>query len=142
MCEMLGNQYFIAQNYSEAIRVYTNLINDKKANTEIQKRLIVSYLKTYQINSALLQFFAILNFSRNATKCDENSKDYCVCREMISEINNNKWENVIELDRDLMLAMLWYFCDLEQSEKYFKRATILAPDDGILKKINKTIFNN
>lgn len=142
MCEMLGNQYFIAQNYSEAIRVYANLINNKKANAEIHKRLIVSYLKTSQMNSALLQFFAILNISRSTTRCDENSKDYCVCREMINEINSNKWENVIGLDRDLMLAMLWYFCDIEESEKYFKRATILAPNDGNLKKINKIIFNN
>ncbi len=80
---MLGNQYFIAENYYEAIRVYKNLITDKKANTEIQKKIIVSYLKTYQINSAI-----------------------------------------------------------KQSEKYFKRATILAPDDGHLKKINEIIFNN
>ena len=142
MCEMLGNQYFIAENYYEAIRVYKNLITDKKANTEIQKKIIVSYLKTYQINSAMIQFLAILNFNRSVTKCNENSNDNCICREMISEINDNKLENIIGLDRDLMLAMLWYFCDLEQSEKYFKRATILAPDDGHLKKINEIIFNN
>lgn len=142
MCEMLGNQYFIAENYYEAIRVYKNLITDKKANTEIQKKLIVSYLKTYQINSAMIQFLAILNFNRSETKCSENSDEYCVCREMISEINSNKLENVIGLDRDLMLAMLWYFCDAEQSEKYFRRATILVPDDSHLKKINEIIFNN
>ena len=142
MCEMLGNQYFIAENYSEAIRVYTNLITDNKADTEIQKKLIVSYLKTYQINSAMIQFLAILNINRSVTKCNENSDDSCVCREMINEINNNKLENVIGLDRDLMLAMLWYFCDLGQSQKYFQRATILAPDDGQLKKINEIIFNN
>ena len=142
MCEMLGNQYFIAGNYLEAIRIYSNIINTEKTNAEIQKKLIISYLKTTQLNSALLQFIAILNSSRSVAKCNENSNDYCVCREMISELNENKWNNIVGLDRDLMLAMLWYFCDLKQSRKYFKRASILAPNDKHISKINKIILNN
>lgn len=119
MSEMLGNQYFMARNYSAAKNELERCYINNPANKPVKKKLIVCYLQTNEFSKAL-EFF--LFFLKNDIKFiidTDPEKDDCPCPEIVQEIILS---GLLETDPNtakLKLAVIYLFIDVNKSFRLF-----------------------
>ena len=72
-------------------------------------------------------------------------KDGCPCLSLINDIENNDLNLNLE-ERDEMLGMLWLYCDIVKSHRYFKKLMTIHPESyhyqTIVEKINQPLSTN
>lgn len=125
MSEMLGNQYFLARNYSAAKEELEKCILNHPDDKEIKKKLLVCYIQTNYLKTASEYFlYFIINDIRYITKTDP-IKDDCPCVELINEYEKQGNESQIDNDLRFKLAMIWLFIDAKRSLEYFQKLQIL-----------------
>jgi hypothetical protein len=66
------------------------------------------------------------------------TKDCCPCLQMIHEIDNSR-TNLNDCEKDTMLGILWLYCDVLKSRKYFGKLLKNEPSNENYKTINKII---
>ena len=59
MSEMLGNQYFLARNYSGAAQELEKVLREDSKNKAIRRKLIVCYTQIGEIQEALSLFLSL-----------------------------------------------------------------------------------
>lgn len=118
MSEMLGNQYFLARKFCEALNELEEAFLKDPHNNSVKKKLIICYIKTNQIDRAFSHFIELCEDDINFIINTDPILDDCPCPDIIYEL-----ENAIDSDnvdkKYLSLGMLWLFCDVNKSEKYF-----------------------
>lgn len=132
---MLGNQYFLARNFFAALLALEDALTRDPYNKSIRKKLIICYIKTGKTFEALDLFNQLIN---EDIYCIINTNpiiDDCPCPDIIYEL-----ETILEVkdeyEKNLALGMLWLYCDLKKSIKYFSNLPTKRKTETILKKLN------
>ena len=135
MEEMLGNQYFLTRNYKRAIPEFEKALLKQPGHKQIRKKLILCYTQTGNATKALELFFNLvkedINFIINTHPIDDD----CPCPEIITEMENKQDNNQESVHFDIILGILWLYCDIHKSIHYFRKAVQLDPQNNILNSI-------
>jgi len=134
MSEMLGNQYFLTRRYSEACFELEEEIQKNPLNKTVLKKLIICYLQTSQLEKAI-SFFGSLIYNDVYTILNtDHIKDDCPCPEIIYQMNNEL--PVFKTDEEnIKLGILWLYCDIDESLKYFKMVSDRSKYSILVKRI-------
>ena len=143
MHEMLGNQYFMARNYLGAASVFQNVLKDDPTNVNARKKLIISYTQIGKFTQAVDLFSSFID--ENIDKIIETDpiKDDCPCPELVHNLEHLTQQGNESFTTYQTLGILWLYCDITKSIKYFEKALELKPKDekanAILLLINKKL---
>lgn len=135
MSEMLGNQYFMARKYSEAEEVFLECLRKDTDNVLIKKKLIICFTQTGQIENALRLFEQFVDSNIDIILSTNPVIDDCPCPELVYDLEKNI-NSVEEINsKELILGILWLYCNIEKSIKYFDDAVKLMPGNEIILRI-------
>ena len=119
MSEMLANHYFMIRDFKKAVDAYETVIARTGISKVIRKKMIICYVRTFQIEKALSEFIGLVNEDITfITKTDLRADD-CPCPEIIAEIENDE-VHFETLEKQLALGILWLYCDIKSSMKYLE----------------------
>lgn len=135
MSEMLGNQYFLARKYGQAEKELEAALAKKPGHKGIRRKLIVCHTQTGAIQKAMVQFLSLITEDIDFIINTDPIADDCPCPELVFDLEKQKEENKLSPDYFAILGMLWLFCDLTRSIRYFHSAQELAPEDVMFKTI-------
>lgn len=121
MSEMLGNQYFMARNYADAMREFEYVISKYPSNKTVKKKLIVCYSQTGKVDKAIKFFYDLINEDIEFIINTDPIKDDCPCPELVYGFEKDLTANHNSRDFNLMLGIIWLFCDVEKSFEYFNK---------------------
>ena len=118
--EMLGNKYFLARNYSGAAQNLQHVLSQNPINKSARKKIIICYTQTGEIEKAFDNFYTLVKEDINYIINTDPVADDCPCPELVTKYGKVfPYEND-SFDLQLMLGMLWLYCDVEKSIGYFK----------------------
>lgn len=118
MCEMLANQYFMTGRFSDAEPIFQRLVSTNDRRINLVKKLIICLIQNHKYKDALSLFHSTISKNISEFKSPDNLIEACPCREIIYDLEhslveiNPNWKNII-------LGILWSYCDLVISHKYF-----------------------
>lgn len=135
MHEMLGNQCFLARNYLRAAENLEKALWKTPGNKLVRRKLIICYTQIGKIENALQTFLALIkediDFIMNSNPVDDD----CPCSELVFDMERKYINEIRSLDANLVLGMLWLYCDLNRSFEYFKIAQLLNKQDSAIKSV-------
>jgi pentatricopeptide repeat protein len=137
MNEMLGNQYFMVRRYCDALAEFEEVYRKDPSNKPIRRKLIICYIKANRIDSAFELFTKLVEEDLEFIIKTDPIFDDCPCPEIIYELENSIETNNQD-EKNLALGMLWLFCDIKNSIKYFSELPSDRIIDNILKKLQET----
>jgi len=133
MSEMLGNQYFLARNYSGAAKELEEALQHHPGNKSIRRKLIVCFNEVGEIRRAFNCFLSLIKEDVDFVIYTDPVDDDCPCHELVFDAEHGLQDNQESLDYVLRMGMLWLYCDVHESVRYFEQAQNMAPDDGDIK---------
>ena len=139
---MLGNKYFLARNYADAALNFQYTLQNDPVNKTIRKKIIICYTQIGQIQKAFENFYALAKEDVSFIMDTDFVADDCPCPELIDKYGNFFHYEKDSYDMNLMLAMLWLYCDVNKSLEFFKRNLIEKPVDTRIKEIISVIESN
>lgn len=135
MFEMLGNQFFLVRNYARAAEVLEEALLQDSKNKAIRKKLIICYTQIGEIEKALDLFMSSIKEDIKFLIDTNLEADDCPCMELVFDMEKKLAQNRESLDYHLILGMLWLYCDLKKSIKYFDQTLKLDPNNQKMKSI-------
>jgi len=135
MSEMLGNQYFLARNYSGAAKELEKALLKDPRNKYIRRKLIVCYTQIGHIQRAMDVFLSLIKEDVDFIINTDPVDDDCPCAELVYDAERFFPNNKQSVDYHLMMGMLWLYCDAKKSLFYFKKAQELDPENSRLKSV-------
>lgn len=123
MSEMLGNQYFMARNYSTALVELEDALFKNPTSKAIRKKLIICYTQTGKVTEALNLFYGLISEDIDFIIKTDALKDDCPCPELTEQIEKKNYPNEPSVEFFLVLGMIWLYCDVEKSFEYFIKAS-------------------
>ena len=135
---MLTNHHFLVGNYSDAAEEIENLQKHKNDNRLI-KKLIVCYTQLGKIDEAFSLFHSLIKEDINTIIDTGISEEYCPCPELIPKVERKEITYKNNYDRDLVLGMLWLYCDPKTSIKYFSNVLSNIEYDNRINEVIKII---
>jgi len=138
MSEMLGNQYFLTRRYSDACIELEAEIHKNPLNKSVLKKLIICYLQTSQLEKAISLFESLINDDIYTIINTDHIKDDCPCPEIIYQMNNVL--PVFKTDEEnIKLGILWLYCDIDESFKYFQMVLGSSKYSTLVRRIIKKL---
>jgi pentatricopeptide repeat protein len=128
MSEMLGNQYFLARNYVRAASELFKALKTDIRNKAIRKKLIICYSQIGEIEKALDMFISLIKEDVDCVINTDPISDDCPCPELVYDMEQKLENNKKSMDFNLILGMLWLYCNVEKSIFYFNRVLQIEPD--------------
>jgi tetratricopeptide (TPR) repeat protein len=145
MSEMLANHYYMNHKYFEAARLYNDVLKHNADNYDAKKKLIPCLIKLGEINKAFELYYDIIKYKPNLIAKNNHTKN-CPCLELLNEIENEKRTNLSIKEFYLALAILWSYCNINNSIRYFELVQTLTPEckkfQEVLLLISKINTNN
>ncbi len=135
MNEMLGNQYFMARKYSEALSVYEECVQQDKSNNLIMKKMVICYTQVGKIQKAAELLYKIIQNNLDLILFTDPLKEDCPCDELAFNLETKYDKTLKSFDYLLALGVLWLYCDLNKSIEYFTEALQLKPDNKLINSI-------
>jgi pentatricopeptide repeat protein len=126
MSEMLGNQYFMARNYSAAQKEFEEVLSKYPDNRSAKKKLVVCYTQTGKLKEAFSFFNDLVRNDIEFIIKTDPIKDDCPCPELIDKLEPKPEEISYSYDYNLSMGIIWLYCDVHHSLKYF---TLLHESD-------------
>lgn len=139
MSEMLGNQYFLARNFTNAAKNLQYALDLDPLNKAVRKKLVICYSQTGEIQKAFNIFYNLILENINCIIDTDVISDDCPCPELVTHYGTILPYQENSTDLKLMLGMLWLYCDVEKSLNFFKSVLKENPDDERLKTISSMI---
>ncbi len=133
MCEMLGNQYFLARNFSEAEKEYEKCLAEHPENKLIRKKLIICHTQTGKFNQAINEFLYLAREDLDFLTHTDIVEDDCPCAEIIYEIEKDFFLNIEDSLTFTIMGILWAYCDLDRAYEYFKKSLEIKKDERVEK---------
>jgi pentatricopeptide repeat protein len=130
----------MARNYLAAERELAPCLGINPESKPIKRKLIICYTQLGNAAKALEMFNDLINQDIEFIISADEILDDCPCPELL----NNKELNYLKDTREenfLILGILWLYCSIEQSMKYFKKALELDPDNDLIKTALDKIEN-
>jgi len=141
MSEMLGNQYFIARNYAAAQIELEKSFVDQPESKPLRRKLIVCYSQTGKIYKSLDIFISLIQEDIDFIIDADVIHDDCPCPELIENFEENDFYKSHEFEHDIMMGILWLYCDVDKSLKSFMNAGAHKSDDEQIKLCLASIQN-
>jgi len=135
MSEMLGNQYFLARNYARAASELYEALKTDVRNKAIRSKLIICYTQINEIGRALDTFISLIKEDLEFVINTDPISDDCPCPELVFDMEQKLDNNINSLDFNLILGMLWLYCNVEKSLYFFNRVLQIDPDYSKVKII-------
>jgi tetratricopeptide (TPR) repeat protein len=137
MSEMLANQYFLVRRFSEAEKVFEDILSANSNNKLAKKKLIICYINNGKIKEALNLFYQVISEDITIITNTNLKDDDCPCPEIIS-----KFENINDLGLSFqskleILGMLWLYCDYYKSIQHFEKLKEFNPNEPLYSSILK-----
>ncbi len=127
MSEMLGNQYFLARNYARAASELFEALKSDARNKAIRRKLIICYTQIDEIGKALDMFISLIKEDVDFVIKTDPISDDCPCPELVFDMEQKLENNKDSLDFNLILGMLWLYCNVEKSLYFFNRVLHIDP---------------
>lgn len=138
MNEMLGNQYFLTRKFKDATTQFERSLLFTPNNSEVKKKLIICYIQQKELKLALKLFTDLISDNIEIILKSDPVRDDCPCQQIICDIDNSS-SKLSESEKNVMLGMLWLYCDLLKSRKYFGKLLESEPSNKNYQTINKII---
>jgi len=135
MSEMLGNQYFMAKKYKDALAVFEECVQEDKANKGLLKKMVVCYTQVGKIEKAAELLNRLMEEGWDFLLDSDMMEDNCPCKELNLNIEAKYDVIVKSFDYFLALGVLWVYCNIDESIVYFKEALRLKPDNKLVNSI-------
>ncbi len=135
MSEMLGNQYFMARNYKDAVRELEPIYLNNNSNKSVRRKLIIGYSQIGKINKSLELFVTLVRDDVEYIINADPVFDDCPCSELRKELKISSNETSSP-DVNIYNGILWLFCDPKTSIKFLREA---LRDSKDIKKIKESI---
>ncbi|MHB8339031.1 MAG: hypothetical protein ACYDEE_16570 [Ignavibacteriaceae bacterium] len=129
MSEMIGNQYFLVRQYNLAAKEFENSIHAEDYNVQILQKLIICYTMVNKPGKALNLFLSLINNNIDLIINQKNESINYPCKEIILRIENGEVGYEDDFTFFYVLGMLNFFCDLNNSLKYFQKANKINSKD-------------
>jgi len=140
MSEMLANHYFMIRNFNNAIELYERVVEKNGPTKSIQKKMIICYVKTNQIDKAAEEFSKLVENDVGFIINTDLVNDDCPCSELIYELEND-FINLSSSERELALGIIWLYCDKNKSVEFLKEYLSKKPNDFRIAKSLQIIKN-
>jgi len=140
MSEMLGNYYFLVQNYSDAIVEYEQVLAKGSDNSSLKRKYIICFIKQGRYKEALNIFSKIISRTDLDFFSSSIQNENTICRQLITELENFKNPKG-KTETNYILGILWSFCDQDKAIKFFNKTREKDENFIIIKKIFKK-FNH
>ncbi len=131
---MLANYYFMQRNFSLAVQEFERVLAKYPENKNIRKKIILCYIKTNELKKAFALFqslvFQDIQYIMN-TNFDDG---FCPCPELIYEYENNFYFSD-DNTNNLILGMLWLYCDIHESLRFFRMYLQNDPNNKSIQKL-------
>ncbi len=123
----------MARNYSGAAKELEEALQRNPGCKAIRRKLIVCFNEIGEIRRAFRCFLSLIKEDADFVIHTDPVDDDCPCHELVFDAESGLQNNQESLDYVLRLGMLWLYCDVRESVRYFKQAQNMAPDDGDIK---------
>ncbi len=117
--EMLGNQYFLARKYSDAVENLEHALVSNPMNKAAKKKLIICYTQVGKIRRALNVFKELIEEDIDIIINTDLKEDACPCNELVTKYGSILPYENNSTDLKIMLAILWLYCDVQKSLSFF-----------------------
>lgn len=132
---MLGNQYFLARNFHKAAENLSLAAREEPTNKGVRRKLIVCYTQTGESEKALEVFLSLLKQDADFIINTDPIDDDCPCAELVYDYEARLPEEPVKKNLLVILGMLWLYCDLSRSIKYFSEALQIDQENNRLKSV-------
>ncbi len=139
MSEMLGNQYFLARNYESAAKNLQFALDNDPLNKAVRKKLIICYSQTGEIQKAFNIFYNLLLEDVECIINTDVVSDDCPCPDLVKHYGQIFPYEKNSTDLKIMLGMLWLYCEVRTSLKFFKSVIDEFPNDEKLISVSSII---
>jgi len=133
MSEMLGNQYFMARKYQEAVKELEPIYLNDPGNKNVSRKLIIGYIQTGKLMKGLELFTSLVKEDISFIVNADPIFDDCPCPEIIKELEPSP-NDPITPDLNIYNGIIWLYCDPKISIKFLKRAITDFPTNKELKE--------
>lgn len=141
MSEMLGNQYFMARNYSAAQKEFEEVLFKYPENRSAKKKLVVCYTQTGRLKESFAYFLELVKSDIEFIVKTDPIKDDCPCPELIDKLEPKNKEVVDSFDYNLKSGIIWLYCDINRSNHYFSKLKELDPSNTEIELVLSSIHN-
>jgi tetratricopeptide (TPR) repeat protein len=135
MSEMLGNQYFLARDYSRAASELHAALKTNSRSKSMRRKLVICYTQIAEIEKALDLFISLIKEDLEFVINTDPISDDCPCPEIVFDMEQKLENNDNSLDFNLILGMLWLYCNVAKSLHYFNRVLQIDPNYSKVKTI-------
>jgi pentatricopeptide repeat protein len=135
MDEMLGNHYFLSRNYGRAADLLEKALRDDPKSKPIRRKLIICFAQTGHVDKALSVFLSLIKEDIDFVINTDPVDDDCPCPELVFDMEHGNSNIQPSLDTNLVLGMMWLYCNLHKSHEYFVEAAAMDNDDKMIKSI-------
>ena len=140
MSEMLGNQYFLGRDYARAAAELNKALKADTRNKGIRRKLVICFTQIGDIGKALDTFISLIKEDVEFVINTDPISDDCPCPELVFDMEQKLENSKNSIDFNLILGMLWLYCNVEKSLYYFNR--VLQIDSNFSKvKIILALIN-
>lgn len=133
MHEMLGNQYFLTRNYQKARDNLVLALKDNPQSKPIRRKLIVCFTQIGQVDNALDVFLSLVKEDAAFIIDTDPVADDCPCPELVFDIEAKTSRDSNKTNANIILGILWLFCDVSRSIHHFTEARKLQPENPKIK---------
>jgi tetratricopeptide (TPR) repeat protein len=119
----------MARNYLGAATVFQKLLKDDPTNINARKKLIISYTQIGKFTQAVDLFSSFISENIDNIIETDPIKDDCPCPELVANLEHLARQGSESFTTYQTLGILWLYCDITKSVKYFEKALELKPKD-------------
>lgn len=131
MSEMLGNQYFMARKYENALKEFEECEAQGKANKSMRKKMVICYTQVGKIQKAAEVLRDLVYEDLDFILNTDPVNDDCPCSQLVTELEAKSNFTIQSFDYLLALGILWLYCNLDKAVEYLKKAREIKADDNI-----------
>ena len=132
---MLGNQYFMARNYSAAQKEFEEVLIKYPENRSAIKKLVVCYTQTGRLKESFSYFIEIIRSDIELIiKTDPNNDD-CPCLELIEKLEPKNKDKADTFEYNLVMGIIWLYCNVHNSLEYFTKLREMDPTNHEIKEV-------
>jgi tetratricopeptide (TPR) repeat protein len=139
MDRMLGNQYFMARKFEQAIPQFEMTLQQHPDDLHTLRKLIVCYVATEKIEQAVNQLKHFLKLTPKDYFETEIGDQNCPCPEIIEQWSAHPPKTLSRSEYLISMGILNLFCGQKESWSYFREAKAAAPNMHIIDDILQAI---
>ncbi|NOY06486.1 MAG: tetratricopeptide repeat protein [Chlorobi bacterium] len=132
---MLGNQLFMARNYPSATLHLERALQAHPGNKAILRKLIICYTQIGETERALDAFVSLIKDDIDYIIETNPISDDCPCPEIVFKLEDDLHGEEASYDDNLVLGMLWLYCNAERAWDYFHKALTQRPGNSKIKSV-------